>query len=195
MKRLILLFSLLCICLPKTSKAQEDSLFTDSTLEYSFEEMMDSCLKHVDLGQVPTGILIEKAMPTTNVFQFDGVENDSNEGNFFLWRKAFGTLTRAHIDTSIAHDTLTLQHLVDTMQTYLDSGQVPIAILNYRYSCIKDSAFADSLLRMNGIEIFDVDGRGAPKAHMKTIPALWLLPVCWAHEIPWCSLFFRNTCM
>jgi hypothetical protein len=80
MKRLILLFSLLCICLPKTSKAQEDSLFTDSTLEYSFEEMMDSCLKHVDLGQVPTGILIEKAMPTTNVFQFDGVENDSNQG-------------------------------------------------------------------------------------------------------------------
>jgi hypothetical protein len=194
MKQSLLATILLILCTTATH-AQSDSLFTDSTLEVSFETIIDSCFKHVDLGQVPTGILIEKAMPTTNVFQFNGVENDSNQVNLFLWRKAFGTLTRAHVDTALAHDTLTLQHLVDTMQTYLDSGQVPIAILNYRYSCIKDSAFADSLLRMDGIEIYDVDGRGAPKAHMKTIPALWLLPVCWAHEIPWCSLFFRNTCM
>ncbi|MBX7205958.1 MAG: hypothetical protein K1X81_11100 [Bacteroidia bacterium] len=52
------------------TQAQSDSLFTDSTLSYSFEKMMDSCFKHVDLGQVPTGILIEKAQATTNVFSF-----------------------------------------------------------------------------------------------------------------------------
>jgi len=52
------------------TQAQSDSLFTDSTLSYSFETIIDSCFKHVDLEQVPTGILIEKAMATTNVFMF-----------------------------------------------------------------------------------------------------------------------------
>ena len=84
----------------------EDSLFTDSTLTFSYEKMMDSCFKHVDLGQVPTGILIEKAMATTNVFMFDGVSEDNHSGNLFLWRKAFGTLRRAHTDTAVANDTM-----------------------------------------------------------------------------------------
>ncbi|MBX7206147.1 MAG: hypothetical protein K1X81_12055 [Bacteroidia bacterium] len=70
MKKIIFLFTLWCFCLPQISSAQDDSLFTDSTITYSYREMMDSCFKHVDLSQVSTGILIEKAMATTNVFSF-----------------------------------------------------------------------------------------------------------------------------
>ena len=82
-------FCLVCLCvgLSFCAKAQNDSLFSDSTLEYNFVQMYDSCFKHVDLGQVPTGILIEKAMATTNVFMFDGISEDSNQANLFFWRK------------------------------------------------------------------------------------------------------------
>jgi hypothetical protein len=70
MKKNMLLLVLSLVGSVLQTHAQSDSLFTDSTLEYSFEEMMDSCFKHVDLSQVSTGILIEKAMATTNVFMF-----------------------------------------------------------------------------------------------------------------------------
>lgn len=45
------------------------------------------------------------------------------------------------------------------MRSYLDSGLIPVAILNMQYNCIKSNAFEDNLLHMEGIELFDVEER------------------------------------
>ncbi len=59
-KLILSTFVLLCTL---GSQAQEiDSLYVDSTdNEFSTVHMLDSVFKHVDLAQVPTGILKEKA--------------------------------------------------------------------------------------------------------------------------------------
>lgn len=51
------------------AQAQEiDSLYVDSTdNEYSTVHIFDSVFKNVDLSQVPTGILLDKALLTANI--------------------------------------------------------------------------------------------------------------------------------
>ena len=58
-----------------------------------------------------------------------------------------------HIDTAIANDTLALHQLVDTINGYLNTGIVPVVLLNYNYAFIKEEAFDDSLLYMDGVEM------------------------------------------
>ncbi|MBX7206128.1 MAG: hypothetical protein K1X81_11960 [Bacteroidia bacterium] len=80
---------------------QNDSLFKDSTINVSFAKMIDSCFKHVDLSQVSTGLLIEKAFSTVDVSLFNGQINDSSIADIYSWRRAYGTLQRANIDTTV----------------------------------------------------------------------------------------------
>ncbi|MCC6683451.1 MAG: hypothetical protein IT247_00110, partial [Bacteroidia bacterium] len=140
--------------------AQSDSCFVDSTINKTFAQIADSVFKHTDLSQVPTGYLIEKAFSTLdNIEEFNGSVNDSNVADALIWRRAFGTLHRAAIDSSVSRDTLTLISLADTMQSYSDSGYIPISILNMQYNRIKSYAFENELLHMDGIQIYDVEER------------------------------------
>ncbi|MCC6684557.1 MAG: hypothetical protein IT247_05760 [Bacteroidia bacterium] len=47
MKNILLLLSVFYFCFTTNLFAQSDSLFTDSTLSYSFDKMMDSCFRQV----------------------------------------------------------------------------------------------------------------------------------------------------
>jgi len=60
MKQLILL-SIIAVCFVKTSTAQEAELIDTNQYNLSYKTMVDSCLKHVDIDEVPYGILLEKA--------------------------------------------------------------------------------------------------------------------------------------
>lgn len=158
MKKLLIV-SLLARLFLSDALAQGDSVFVESVSPFTFEEMTDSIFKHVDLGQVPTGILIEKSLSTLPITLFNGTSLDSNQSNLFLWRRAYGTLKRASVDTAIAHDTTELYHLVDTMQSYLDSGYIPVSIINMNYNSIRVDAFEEHLLSMSGLEMYDVEER------------------------------------
>lgn len=153
----ILLSFLFCLS-AKNVHAQMDTLFTDTVLiEVPFQHMVDSCFEHVDLDLVPTGLLLEHGYPTIDVKAFDGTLNDSNYAHTYSWRKAYGTLLRSFIDSNAAFDTLGT--LVAAMQVYIDSGFVPISILNYQYNSIKPSALDDSLFYLTGLQLHDVSGR------------------------------------
>ena len=139
--------------------AQTDSLYTDSSSTLNFDQTIDSCFKVLNYSSVTTGLLLDKAIPTVSVGLFDGTINDSNEANMFKWRRAYGTLRRAFIDSTEAFDSHGA--VVQTMQGYLENGIVPIAILNYQYNAIKVNALEDSLLTIpvNGLQLQDVSGR------------------------------------
>ncbi|MFA7378911.1 MAG: T9SS type A sorting domain-containing protein [Bacteroidia bacterium] len=153
-KLILSTFVLLCTF---GAKAQDiDSLYIDSTdNEFSTVHMLDSVFKNVDLLQVPTGILIDKALITANITDFNGTLHDSNMCSTFLWRRLWASLHRAHVDTAISKDTTELYNLVDTLRGYLNAGLVPITLLNYQYSRIKESAFENNLFYMEGIQVFD----------------------------------------
>lgn len=91
MKKIFSLLSgimLLCI-LP--AKAQMDSLFIDTVeINTSFEHMVDSCFEHLDLNEVPTGLLLEKAYATIDVKGFNGTCHDSNTQSYDISQLAAG---------------------------------------------------------------------------------------------------------
>lgn len=122
--------------------AQTDSLYTDSSSTLNFDQTIDSCFKVLNYSSVTTGLLLDKAIPTVSVGLFDGTINDSNEANMFKWRRAYGTLRRAFIDSTEAFDSLGA--VVQTMEGYLENGIVPIAIINYQYNAIKVNALEDA---------------------------------------------------
>jgi hypothetical protein len=90
MKKVILAGILLIMLAPLKSRAQSDTLFSDSTINFSFKEIADSVFKHVDLSQVATELLIEKAFSTVDVSLFNGQINDSSIADIYSWRRAYG---------------------------------------------------------------------------------------------------------
>ena len=127
---------LLLILAGTQTKAQNDTLYSDSTNGFSTTHMLDSCFRHVDMDEVPTGYLADKALPTADLDLYTGELTDSNETDHFIWRRVYGTLRRASTDSATAKDTLGLMTLLDTMQAYVVQGLVPVSILNYQYSRI-----------------------------------------------------------
>ena len=160
MKNALLTVALLLVFfVPEQAAAQEDSLFMESSSPLSIDLTLDSCFKALDFTEVTTGLLINKALPTINVALYNGTLTDSNVANMFAWRRAYGTLRRAFIDSTAAYDTLGA--VTATMETYLENRVVPIALLNYQYNSLKDNAFGDSLIYLNTgeIQLHDVSGR------------------------------------
>lgn len=152
----LILSTVVLLCTLGVQAQEIDSLYVDSTdNEFSTVHMLDSVFKHVDLLQVPTGILIDKALLTANITDFNGTLHDSNVCSAFLWRRLWASLHRAHVDTAISKDTTELYNLVDTLRGYLNAGIVPITLLNYQYSRIKENAFENNLFYMEGIQLFD----------------------------------------
>jgi len=82
--------------------AQDDSLLVDSIEpEIGIDQMFDSCYKNLNLEYATTGLLIDKAIPTINVQAYSGQAEDTILSDNFAWRRAYGTLCRANIDTTV----------------------------------------------------------------------------------------------
>lgn len=152
----ILLFAFLCIALGL--QAQDVELIDSNQYEHvSYKTMVDSCLKNVNLDAVPYGILLEKAFAIQDIAGFSGDISTCDTAMHFAWRRAYGCIRRAFVDSTQAYDSLGV--LLPLMQTELDSGRVPVSMLYYHYGRIKENAIDDSLLEQNGIELRDVPGR------------------------------------
>ncbi len=156
MKQLILL-SIIAICFVKISTAQDVELIDSNQYNLSYKIMADSCLKNVNLDSVPYGILLEKAFSIEDIGGYNGNISTCDTALHFAWRRAYGCIRRAFVDSTQAYDSLGA--LLPLMQTELDSGRVPVSILFYHYGKIKENALADSLLDLTGIELRDVSGR------------------------------------
>ena len=98
------IFTLLLLCFLFSHKlaAQNDTLFVDSnTVNYTAKEIFDSCYKNLNLSVLSTGLLIDKAIPTLNISLFTGNTDDTAVADMWQWRRAYGTLRRANIDTTV----------------------------------------------------------------------------------------------
>ncbi|MBX7205315.1 MAG: hypothetical protein K1X81_07805 [Bacteroidia bacterium] len=132
---------------------------TDSNeFDLTFDVMVDSCLANLNVDSIPTGLLLEKAFQTADPGYFTGFLTDSNVADHFTWRCLYGTMRRAFMDTTLAFDSLGIA--MDTIQHhYLDSGIIPISVLNYQYATIKENALEEGMLYFNGIQLYDDTGR------------------------------------
>ncbi|MBX7206595.1 MAG: T9SS type A sorting domain-containing protein [Bacteroidia bacterium] len=124
-----------------------------SSYELPLQVLVDSCLKTLNFDHIPHGLLIDKAFQTTDVSYFHGALADSNVLNLYTWRYTYGTLYRAFLDSTEAFDSLPIP--TGVMQSYLDSGQMPVAVLNYQYGAIKPNAFDEGWIYYNGVQLME----------------------------------------
>jgi hypothetical protein len=105
-------------------------------------------LENIDKSQtkVPTGILIEQGFPMYNLEEYQGqVLTDSNKVDADLFGWLYMGLALGNVNNStIIPDPQT--YISMCKNTYMGGGNLPLAILNYRYNYIKANAISDDVV-------------------------------------------------
>ncbi|MCC6683898.1 MAG: T9SS type A sorting domain-containing protein [Bacteroidia bacterium] len=163
MKQIILLFGL-CIAFTGTTYAQLDedepeldTVLVDSLENIFYEDLTDSVFALMSFDSLKTNYFIDKAMLTADPLLHKGLLHDSNWVNHFEWKMLYGSLLRAAMDTTQNPDPL--DTIGAHIESYLAQGKIPLLYMAMHYDRIKDSAFADSLLELDGMQLRDVPGR------------------------------------
>ncbi len=137
---------------------ESDSIYVDSLPGLNFNDMADSVFKHVSLDSLKTNYFLDKALITASPAIFDGSLSDSNQVDHFLWRRLYGTLARAMVDTLT--DTIPrLDSILSFAKTIEQNGQIPLMILDMNYDKLRDDAIAEGLIEIQGSELWDVNAR------------------------------------
>ena len=111
----------------------------------------------MSFDSLKTNYFINKAMLTADPLLYNGVVHDSNWVNHFEWKMLYGSLLRAAMDTT--QNPYPLDTIGAHIESYLALGKIPLLYMAMHYDRIKDSAFADSLLELDGMQLRDVPGR------------------------------------
>ncbi len=103
MKPLKFLTLLFLLCLYLKGQSQDAELIDSNQFNLSYKIMVDSCLKNVNLDAVPYGILLEKAFAIQDIAGFNGDISTCDTALHFAWRRAYGCIRRAFVDSTQAY--------------------------------------------------------------------------------------------
>lgn len=73
---------------------QDENVQVIDSVQVSFEELVDSVFAHVDLSQVPSGILIDKTLSTLDYSNFVGQPDVATLENLSQWRHLYNVFFR-----------------------------------------------------------------------------------------------------
>ena len=119
--------------------------------------MMDSIFRKLDPQYMSTNFLADRSLAFIDYRSYHGKLADSNWMTYSKFLRLNGAMITA------IHDTGYQVKMLDTIkhwyQHYDSLGYQPFGLLNLQYDQLKDSALADNLIRKNGIQLEDVQGR------------------------------------
>ena len=134
---------------------------TFSFAQQAINQTLIDYFENLDKTQVPTGILVEQGFPLYNLHMYKGqVLTDSNkiDPNLFGWLYMGLALGNVNDNTLIPDP----QVYADMYKnTYAGGGNLPIAILNYRYNYIKADALSQNLVYVSNEKMYDTPNRTA----------------------------------
>jgi hypothetical protein len=118
---------------------ETDSVYVDSMPGIDFDDMVDSVFKHVSLDSLKSNYFLDKALKTSDPTIYDGTLNDSNHVDHFLWRRLYGTMVRAMVDTLT--DTIPrIDSLLAAAHTIEQTGKIALMMLDMNYDQIQADA-------------------------------------------------------
>jgi hypothetical protein len=115
---------------------------------------------NLDKAQVPTGILVEQGFPMYNLEEYKGqVLTDSNkiDADLFGWLYMGLALGNVNENTVIPDP----QAYANMYKSTYNGGDLPIAVVNYRYNYIKATALSQNLVYISNGKMYDTPNRTA----------------------------------
>ena len=156
MKTLIrhLLVAWLC-CAYWSAPAQ--SVIREDSAVVPFAQMMDSIYEHVDLTVLSSHHLLSRAPVLVPIGQYDG-SSGADTLDFKTWQSIYASLYLAATDA--AHQLPEPETGYGQLHATLsDTAAIPLAVLHHDYHVLDSLALADSLLTLDGVQLYDVVGR------------------------------------
>lgn len=179
MRHFVPFFFLFCF-VAASAQAVEDTTQTlsDSTvltfhdsLEVPYQVMNDSIFEHLDLSQVPSNYLMDYGVELIELDSFPASNPDSaNLLSYNKLMRMYGSFYTSAIDTNdplLPHPNI-LYHRIDSFR---ESGQIPLMLLQMNYHQIKPTAIEDNLITLEGVQLHDVEGREENPYLQKTLVA------------------------
>ena len=137
--------------------APAQSVIREDSAVVPFAQMMDSIYEHVDLTPISSHHLLSKAPVLVPIAQFDG-SSGADTLDFETWQSIYASLYLAATDS-----TYRLPHpetgYAQLRAALADTAAIPLAVLHHDYHLLDSLALADSLLTLNGVQLYDVAGR------------------------------------
>ncbi|MCJ8290814.1 MAG: T9SS type A sorting domain-containing protein [Crocinitomicaceae bacterium] len=148
-------FSTLSISLLSTSFAQTTDIY--DSLTQTPQQQFDFIAQNLDLSEVTTGFLLDKAMPMIAIENFDGQQlSTDNLGTTFDFCKLYATLSSMSINSNFSlPDPNSYTSLIENPQI----TQIQMGVIAYEYNQLREDALTQNLLTTNGTQFFDVLNR------------------------------------
>ena len=111
--------------------------------------------ENLDPNKITTGILYDKVLSLSNVQQFDGTDS-IGVATLREWRQMYFEMNQGAVNTPPLPGLL---EMITAAQTdFINSGLIPIAILNANYDILKKDALTDGLLFIQNGKIQETPG-------------------------------------
>lgn len=122
-------------------------------------QKLDAIFVNIDKTQIPTGRLLEAAVPLGPVTSFDGTLRDSARADMDVFRHLYATALSSRLNgTEPLPDVLTFNQQVGAARQAA-GGAIPIAVQYIRYAYLRPDAESAGLVRLQNEQLYDVPGR------------------------------------
>jgi hypothetical protein len=123
-------------------------------------QKLDAIFANLDKSQVPTGRLLEAAVPLGPVASFDGQLHDSTRADMSAFRHLFATALSSRVAGSEPlPDVPTFNQRVLAAAPATAGSPIPVAVQYIRYASLRPDAEAAGLVSLQNEQLYDVPGR------------------------------------
>lgn len=146
MKKLIFIVLIYCVCI--------QNLFAQST---DFRNQMNTIFGHVDLSQVPSGILFDYGLNLADDSLYNGTLVADNILSPQMWKSLYADLWSSKVtSTGSVPD---IEVVNNAINTYASGDATLIPVLFYNYHRISPSALSNNLMYVANNQLYDTPGR------------------------------------
>jgi len=145
--------------------AQFQINLADTANIVSYEDLINDVFGNLDKTEITTGILYNRVICYSPVEKYTGTNPDTVT-DLENWKQMYFEIYNAHVNPP----TIPTIFEVDSLATLsVNNGTIPIAIMNFNYNIIKDSAVVDGLLQLINNQLIDVSNRPDSPYHNKRV--------------------------
>ncbi|MBK9190183.1 MAG: hypothetical protein IPM77_01090 [Crocinitomicaceae bacterium] len=125
------------------------------SVHQAYKQRMIDMYEHVDLTQVPSGILYDRGIPFITFEPFQGVVNDSSEATELSFGLAYASLSSMVVDpTKNLTNPSYYREKMDTIKP--ESNFITVAGLHYNYHFIDTNSIANGQFQIIDNNIYDI---------------------------------------
>lgn len=166
------------------------------SVHQAYRLRMIEMYEHVDLSQVPSGILYDRGIPFITFEPFQGIVNDSSEATELSFGLAYASLSSMVVDpTKNLPNPNFYREKMDTIRP--ESSFITVAGLHYNYHFIDTNSIANGQFEIIDNNIYDIFPRtGSPyiqKELFMFTPAIHKISSNTLKLFVDSTLFFTNT--